>query len=137
MGPLRPAAPQQSKVRHQSKRVRRAALCVVGDVLCFSGVFDFHIAEFFGIKDLATLQAFDKFGVFSPGDDSYLRVSAGGCHRSYYRLKKVLFGPDCSDLCGKLKPYLLNLPSFLEDFLKGSAPARLDRLEMPTEMVVY
>ena len=60
------------RLRRKVKRVQRAVLCVVGDVLCFSGFFDLHVAEFFGVKDLATLQAFDKFGVFVPGDDSYL-----------------------------------------------------------------
>ena len=72
------------KVRNARQRAR---LCVVGDVLCFSGFFNLHVAELFGVKDLATLQAFDIFGVFVPGDDSYLGMFADGCHRSYYRLK--------------------------------------------------
>ena len=69
------------------KRVQLAVSGVVRDVLCFSGVFNLHVAELFGVKDLATFQALDKFGVFLPGDDSYSGVSAGGCHRSYYQMK--------------------------------------------------
>jgi len=61
----------------------RSYLCVVGNVLGFSGVFDFHISEFLGIENLATLQALDKLGVFLPGDDSYFGMSAGRCHRSF------------------------------------------------------
>ena len=75
------------RLNRKMKRAWRAVSGVVGDVLCISGFFDLHVAELFGVKDLATLQAFDIFGVFMPGDDSYPGVSAGGCHRSLYRLE--------------------------------------------------
>jgi hypothetical protein len=54
----------------------------------FGGFFNLHIAKLFGVKDLATIQALDIFGVFVPGDDAYPRVFADGCHRSWYRWKK-------------------------------------------------
>ncbi len=38
----------------------------------FGGFFNLHIAKLFGVKDLATIQALDKFRVFVPGNDSYL-----------------------------------------------------------------
>ena len=60
---------------------RRSGLGVVGDVLGFGGFFNLHVAKLFGVKDLATLQALDKFRVFVPGDNSYLGMFAGGCHR--------------------------------------------------------
>ncbi|WP_420238455.1 hypothetical protein ACOBR2_02300 [Telmatobacter bradus] len=50
----------------------------------FCRVFNFHIAKFFGIKDFATLQAFDKLTVSVPGNDSNLRVSAGVGHRDRF-----------------------------------------------------
>lgn len=62
-------------------------LVIVGDVLRFGGLFDLHVAEFFRVKDLATLQALDVLSVFVPGDDSYLGMSAGGCHRSQRQVK--------------------------------------------------
>ena len=34
---------------------------------CFSGLFNLHVAELFGVKDIATIQALDKLGVFVPG----------------------------------------------------------------------
>ncbi len=58
----RPTAPPQSEGASSA-----AVLGVVGNVLGFSGVFDLHVAELFGVKDLATLQALDIFGVFSAG----------------------------------------------------------------------
>jgi hypothetical protein len=56
------------------------------------GFFNLHVAELFGVKDLATIQALDKFTVFVPGNDAYPGVLADGCHRSWYRWNKVLFG---------------------------------------------
>jgi hypothetical protein len=44
------------------------------------GVFNFHIAKLFGIKDFATLEAFDELCVIVPGDDAHARVSAQGSH---------------------------------------------------------
>jgi hypothetical protein len=55
---------------------------LVGKVVGPSRVFYFHIAKFFRVEDLATLQALDKLHVVVPGDDSDFRVSAGSCHRS-------------------------------------------------------
>ena len=63
-----------------------ATLGIVREIFGSSGVFNLHIAKLFGVEDLATLQALDKFGVFVPGNDSYLRMSAGGCHRSQGQL---------------------------------------------------
>jgi hypothetical protein len=53
----------------------------VQGVLWFGGFFNLHVAELLGVKDLATLQALDKFCVFVPGNDTYPGVLAGGCHR--------------------------------------------------------
>ena len=53
---------------------------VAGRFLRFGGLFNLHIAELLGVKDFATLQAFDKFHVIMPGNDAYLRVFADGCH---------------------------------------------------------
>jgi hypothetical protein len=55
------------------------------------GFFDLHIAKFFGIEYLATLQALDIFGVVVPGNDPDLGVFAGGCHRSICRELLRLF----------------------------------------------
>ena len=60
----------------------RGGLSFVFYVFDLDGVFDFHIAKLFGIKDFAALKTLDKLGVFVAGDDSNLRVSAGGSHRS-------------------------------------------------------
>jgi hypothetical protein len=49
--------------------------------LWFGGLLDLHIAELFGVKDLATLQALDKLSVFEPGNDTYPGMLADGCHR--------------------------------------------------------
>ena len=68
------------RIRPEIKRPWRKALSVVGDVLCFSGVFNFHISEFLRVENLATLHALDIFRVFLPGDDSYFGMSADGCH---------------------------------------------------------
>jgi len=56
-------------------------LFVAGLVLYFIGVFFYHhVVKFFRIKDFATFQALNKFGVFVPGDNSYSWMFAGGCH---------------------------------------------------------
>jgi hypothetical protein len=49
----------------------------------------------------------------------------------------VLYPPDCSDLCGKLKPVFLESSIFLESFFGMGRLAIPEGLEMPTEMVVY
>lgn len=46
----------------------------------FDGLFDLHIAKFFRVKDLATFQALNKFNIVMPGDDTHIRVFAGGGH---------------------------------------------------------
>jgi hypothetical protein len=69
------------KPRRQIKSAAVAGSIFVCHVLWFSGFFNLHIAEFLGVKDLATLQALDKLGVFVPGNDSYPGVLADGCHR--------------------------------------------------------
>jgi hypothetical protein len=70
---------------------REQALGVFQAGFWFGGLFDLHVAKLFGVKDLATIQALDEFGVFVPGNYAYPGVSAGGCHRSWYGWKKVLF----------------------------------------------
>jgi hypothetical protein len=57
-----------------------ADLQLVLGFLWFGGLFNLHVAELFGVKDLATFQALDKFGVFVPGNDSYPGVFADGGH---------------------------------------------------------
>jgi hypothetical protein len=49
--------------------------------LLFGRFFNLHVVKLFGVKDFATLQALDIFGVLVPGDDSYPGMFAGGCHR--------------------------------------------------------
>lgn len=64
---------------------------LVRNVLGFGGVFNLHIVEFFGIKDLATLQTLNKLSVFVPRDDSNLGMSAGGSHRSSFFSRNKAF----------------------------------------------
>ena len=45
----------------------------------FDGFFNLHVVELLGVKDFATFQALNKFGVFVPGDDTYSRVFADRC----------------------------------------------------------
>ena len=52
----------------------------VQGVLWFGGFFNLHVPKLLGVKDLATLQALDKLGVFVPGNDTYPGVLADGCH---------------------------------------------------------
>ena len=62
-------------------------LSFVFHVFCLDGVFDFHIAKLFGIKDFATIQALDKFSVFVAGYDTNPGMFAGGSHRSLFEWK--------------------------------------------------
>jgi hypothetical protein len=50
--------------------------CIFG----FGGFFDLHVVKLFGVKDIATFQAFDIFRVFLPGDNTYAWVFADGGH---------------------------------------------------------
>ncbi len=68
-----------------------AVLYFVLRFLCFDGFFNLHISELFGVKDLATFQALDKFGVFEPGNDSYPWVFADGGHRLGIGLENYSF----------------------------------------------
>ena len=77
-----PARPKVRLDRDQPQVRLRSGLIVLETVFGFGGFFDLHVAELLGVKDLATLQALDKFRVFVPGDDSYLGVFADGCHCS-------------------------------------------------------
>jgi len=74
-------------------------LDVDGGFLRIGVFFDLHIAELFGVKDLATLQALDKLGVFVPGNNTYFGVFADGCHR----FCSVFYPPDCSGLLKNIK----------------------------------
>ena len=49
--------------------------------LRLDGFLDFHVVEFLGIEDLATLQTLNKFSVVVPGNDTYSWVFANRCHR--------------------------------------------------------
>jgi len=62
----------------------RGGLSFVFYVFCLDGVFDFHIAKLFGIKDFATIQALDEFSVFVAGYDTNPGMFAGDSHRSLF-----------------------------------------------------
>ena len=66
-----------------STRAGAEALDVFHAGFCFGFGFKLHVTKFFGVKDLATIQALDKFSVFVPGDDAYPGMSADGCHCSW------------------------------------------------------
>jgi len=70
-------------------------------VLRFDGLFNLHVTEFIGVKDIATLQAFDILGVFVPGNDTYSWVFTGGCHLG--RNREFRLAPNCSGDLGHLK----------------------------------
>jgi hypothetical protein len=66
---------------HESLRFRHKSASFLLDFFCvFGGFFDRHIVKFFGIEDIAAFQAFNIFGVFVSGDNSYPWVFAGGNH---------------------------------------------------------
>jgi hypothetical protein len=72
-----------------------------------------------------------------PGNDTYPGVFADGCHRSWYRLEKVFFPPDCSGLFNKLKRIFVEFWVCRANF-SGEGRGRFQNgLEIPTEMVVY
>jgi hypothetical protein len=119
--------------------VNQRAICltVVGGFLGFSGFFNLHIAELFGVKDLATLQALDIFGVFVPGNDAYPGVLADGCHWFGIGWKNYSFRQIVSVFLIIWNGYLLNLLVPLADFFRGPPQRFLPGLETPTETVVY
>jgi len=43
-------------------------------------VLNFHVAKLFGVKNFATFQALDEFGVLVAGDDAYFGMSADCGH---------------------------------------------------------
>lgn len=53
-------------------------ICVIFRLSC--RFFDCHVMKLFGIKDIATFQALNIFGVFVPGDNSNPWMFAGGNH---------------------------------------------------------
>jgi hypothetical protein len=110
---------------------------VVYGFLGIDGVFKLHIPKFFGVKNFATLQALDKLGVFVPGDNTYLRVFADGCHLSFYRLIELLFPQDCIGLLHNLKPESAESLHFRPFFYVHRPNDRQAGLEIPTETVVY
>jgi hypothetical protein len=68
-------------------------LLVVRDRFFLVGGFlNHHVVKFIGVKDFATFQAFDIFGIVVPGNYSYPRVFAGGNHR-FVSSSEVLFPP--------------------------------------------
>jgi hypothetical protein len=82
---------------------------VVRGFLGFSGFFNLHIAELFGVKDLATFQALDVFGVFVPGDDTNPGVFADGGHRFEIGWIKCSFRQIVAVFSTIENVYLLNL----------------------------
>jgi len=93
-----------------------ADLCsgAVFRTLSYCGVFDLHIAKFFGIENFATLEALDEFFVFVPGNYAYSGVFTGACHRYYFSDETILFRPDCSELCADFKRLFLSPPPHRE-----------------------
>jgi hypothetical protein len=86
-------------------------LGIVLQVFGSSRVFNLHIAKFFGIEDLATLQALDILSVVVPGNDPDLWVSAGGCHRSFsLLLPRPLQSWNSRPSCGRAAAPLWLLP---------------------------
>jgi hypothetical protein len=92
-----------SSTRPLVSQGRRSASGVFQAGFRFGGLFNLHVAKLFGVKDFATIQALDEFGVFVPGNDAYPRVLAGGCHRSWVWWKKLLFPPNCIGIFPHLK----------------------------------
>jgi hypothetical protein len=78
----------------------------------FDGLFNLHIAKFIGVKDIATLQAFDILGVVMPGNDAYLGVFADGCHRSWYWWIQLLLSQIVSAFSCLFKPKFADFPLF-------------------------
>jgi hypothetical protein len=80
---------------------------------CFfglDGVFNRHIVKFFRIKDFTALQAFNKFNVVVPGDNSHSRVFADGRHDDRGLSWSVLISIPASwvaSLQARLKPAIM------------------------------
>ena len=101
----------------------------------FGVLFNLHVAKLFGVKDIATFQAFDKLTIFVPGNNAYLRVFADGCHRSQDRWNKVPFPQIVSAFPRNSYRNLVNIFIPLV-FWRGQK--RFPRgLVIPTETVVY
>ena len=153
----RPTAPARSNASSG-----KSVLGVVGNVFCFGGIFNLHIAELLGVKNLATLQTLDKFRVFVPGDDSHFGVSAGAKHRSSFQLKSRISPAESTELArrrptsehGGRRKALCSCRQIVAAFLQiqkqivGPFPAHRaivpwggqrgqDGLEKRTETVVY
>jgi hypothetical protein len=100
-------------------------LCVLRGVLCFSALFDLHVAELLGVKDLATLQALDILGVFVPGNDTYPWVLADGCHCFGVGSIKSSFRQIVAVFSTILNGYLLKLCSFVQiSWPQGEGPSQ-------------
>jgi hypothetical protein len=113
----------------------------------FDGLFNLHIAEFVGVKDIATIQALDKLAVFMPGDDSYSGMLANGGHRLLNRWNKLPFPQIVSTIPHFSYQFLLNvliLPKKIPNRNQGKSRAFRAAtkkirggLVIPTETVVY
>ncbi len=68
-------------------------LLFVRDGFLVGGLLYHHVVKLFGVKDFATFHALDIFGVVVPGDNSYLRVFAGGYHLGRINRDELLFPP--------------------------------------------
>jgi len=105
------------------------ALGVIGKLFGASSIFNFHIAKFFRVEDLATLQALDKLCVVVPGDNPDLGVPAGGCHRSLAcRVTAVPERPN-EGYGNSIRPEIPPVPGAvgLENRRSGAALAALSR----------
>jgi len=91
---------------------------VVRGALCLSGFFNLHVAELFGVEDIATLQAFDILGVFMPGNDTYPRVLADGCHCLWIGWNECSFRQIVTVFSVILNGNLLNFHTFVQILLR-------------------
>ncbi|HWG21017.1 MAG TPA: hypothetical protein VG225_10860 [Terracidiphilus sp.] len=87
----RQAAGQQGSYTGANRESSGVAFRLFG----LDGLFNLHIAKFFGIKDFATLQAFNELDVVMPGDDAHSRVFADGGHGSSFVLDSSGFPKGC------------------------------------------
>ncbi len=118
-------APPENKQPTAGACDRRIGLIIVRDFPFLGRFFDFHVTELFRVKNLATFQALDVFGVVVPGNNSNFRMLTNGRHRSREHRNLPLFPQDCSELFGNLKRVFVE--SFSPEELFEGVPNR-DRL---------
>ncbi len=82
---------------------RRRASSIFSPIFFLGRFFNGHIVKFLRIEDIATFKAFNIFGVFVAGNNSYLRVFAGGNHRFGIGSDLETLAADCSRLFNNFK----------------------------------